>query len=80
MFRNNLWIWLSPPFRKYEFINPFKRPGQYPRISKRNAKKCNNCCLYALRLLFHDLLGRTFSAINDSDLDDLLHYLRIRKP
>ena len=45
MFRNNLQIRLSPLkspiLRKY--INPFKRPGMYPSISKCNAKKCN-CC------------------------------------
>ena len=45
MFRNNLLIRLSPlkspMLRKY--INPFKRPGMYPSISKCNAKKCN-CC------------------------------------
>ena len=72
MFRNNLQIRLSPLkspiLRKY--INPFKRPGMYPSISKCNAKKCN-CCnhLCCKTTITSSVNGRTFSVVNDSDLD-----------
>ena len=72
MFRNNLQIRLSPLkspiLRKY--INPFKRPGMYPSISKRNAKKCD-CCNYlcSKTTITSYVNGRTFSVVNDSDLD-----------
>ena len=72
MFRNNLQIRLSPLkspiLRKY--INPFKRPGMYPSISKCNAKKCN-CCnhLCSKTTITSSVNGRTFSVVNDSDLD-----------
>ena len=70
--RNNLQIRLSPLkspiLRKY--INPFKRPGMYPSISKCNAKKCN-CCnhLCSKTTITSSVNGRTFSVVNDSDLD-----------
>ena len=72
MFRNNLQIRLSPlkspVLRKY--INPFKRPGLYLSISKCNAKKCN-CCnhLCSMTTITSSVNGRTFSVVNDSDLD-----------
>ena len=72
MFRNNLQIRLSPLkspiLRKY--INPFKRPGMYPSISKCNAKKCN-CCnhLCSKTTITSSVNGRTFSVVNDSDSD-----------
>ena len=72
MFRNNLQIRLSPLkspiLRKY--INPFKRPEMYPSISKCNAKKCN-CCnhLCSKTTITSSVNGRTFSGVNDSDLD-----------
>ena len=72
MFRNNLQIRLSPLksliLRKY--INPFKRPGMYPSISKCNAKKCN-CYnhLCSKTTITSSVNGRTFSVVNDSDLD-----------
>ena len=58
----------SPILRKY--INPFKRPGTYPSISKCNAKKCN-CCnhLCSKTTITSSVNGRTFSVVNDSDLD-----------
>ena len=58
----------SPILRKY--INPFKRPGMYPSISKCNAKKCN-CCnhLCSKTTIISSVNGRTFSVVNDSDLD-----------
>ena len=69
MFRNNLQIRLSPLkspiLRKY--INPFKRPGMYPSISKCNAKKCNHLC--SKTTITSSVNGRTFSVVNDSDLD-----------
>ena len=61
--RNNLQIRLSPLkspiLRKY--INPFKRPGMYPSISKCNAKKCN-CCnhLCSKTTITSSVNGRTF--------------------
>ena len=70
MCRNNLQIRLSPLkspiLRKY--INPFKRPGMYPSISKYNAKKCN-CCnhLCSKTTITSSVNGRTFSVVNDSD-------------
>ena len=72
MFRNKLQIRLSPLkspiLRKY--IYPFKRPGMYPSISKCNAKKCN-CCnhLCSKTTITSSVNGRTFSVVNDSDLD-----------
>ena len=72
MFRNNLQIRLSPLkspiLRKY--INPFKRPGMHPSISKCNAKKYN-CCnhLCSKTTITSSVNGRTFSVVNDSDLD-----------
>ena len=72
MFRNNLQIRLSPLkspiLRKY--INPFKRPGMNPSISKCNAKKCN-CCnhLCSKTTITSSVNGRIFSVVNDSDLD-----------
>ena len=72
MFRNNLQIRLSPlksPILR-QYINPFKRPGMYPSISKCNAKKCN-CCnrLCSKTTITSSVNGRTFSVVNDSDLD-----------
>ena len=74
MFRNDLQIRLSPLkspiLRKY--INPFKRPGMYPSISKCNAKKCNCCnhlCSKTTITITSSVNGRTFSVVNDSDLD-----------
>ena len=72
MFRNNLQIRLSPLkspiLRKY--INLFKRPGMYPSISKCNAKRCN-CFnhLCSKTTINSSVNGRTFSVVNDSDLD-----------
>ena len=69
---NNLRIRLfpikSPVLRKY--LNPFKRPGTYPSISKCNTKSCN-CCqhLCTNTTLTSSMNGRTFSVINNSDLD-----------
>ena len=50
--------------------NPFKRHGMYPSISKCNAKKCN-CCnhLCSKTTITSSVNGRTFSVVNDSDLD-----------
>ena len=72
MFRNNLQIRLSrlksQSLRKY--INPFKRHGMYPSISKCNAKKCNCCiCLCSKTTITSSVNGRTFSVVSDSDLD-----------
>ena len=70
--RNNLRVRLSPikspVLRKY--LNPFKRPSMYPSISKCNAKSCN-CCqhLYTNTTITSSVNGRTFSVINNSDLD-----------
>ena len=70
--RNNLRVRLSaiksPVLRKY--LNPFKRPSMYPSISNCNAKSCN-CCqqLCTNTTITSSVNGRTFSAINNSDLD-----------
>ena len=58
----------SPVLRKY--LNPFKRPSMYPGISKCNAKSCN-CCqhLCTNTTITSSVNGRTFSVINNSDLD-----------
>ena len=70
--RNNLRVRLSPikspVLRKY--LNPFKRPSMYPSISKCNAKSCN-CCqhLCTNTTITSSVNGRTFSVINNSDLD-----------
>ena len=66
--RNNLRVRLSPVLRKS--LNPFKRPGMYPSISKCNAKSCN-CCqhLCTNTTITSSVNGRTFSVINNSDLD-----------
>ena len=70
--RNNLRVRLSPikspVLRKY--LNPFKRPSTYPSISKCNAKSCN-CCqhLCTNTTITSSVNGRTFSVINNSDLD-----------
>ena len=66
-----LWHSLSLPLislRKY--LNPFKRPSMYPSISKCNAKSCN-CCqhLCTNTTITSSVNGRTFSVINNSDLD-----------
>ena len=72
MFRNYLQIRLSPlksPILR-KCINPFKRPGMYPSISKCNAKKCNWCNhLCSKTIITSSVNGRTFSVVNDSDLD-----------
>ena len=69
--RNNLRVRLSQiktVLRKY--LNPFKRPSMYPSISKCNAKSCN-CCqhLCTNTNITSSVNGRTFSVINNSDLD-----------
>ena len=70
--RNNLKVRLppikSPVLRKY--LNSFKRPNMYPSITKCNAKSCN-CCqhLCTNTTITSSVNGRTFSAINNSDLD-----------
>lgn len=58
----------SPILRKYS--NPFKRPGMYPSVSKCNAKRCN-CCIHLCTksTITSSVNGRTFSIINDSELD-----------
>ena len=72
IFRNNPYVRLSPikspVLRKYQ--NPFKRPSMYPSISKCNAKSCN-CCkhLCTNTTITSSVNGRTFSVINNSDLD-----------
>ena len=72
MFYNNLQVMLSPlkspVLRKYS--NSFKRAGMYPSISKCNAKRCN-CCMYlcANSTVTSSVSGRTFSVVNNSDLD-----------
>ena len=69
---NNLRVRLSPikspVLRKY--LNPFKRPSMYPSISKCNAKSCN-CCqhLCTNTTITSSVNCRTFSVINNSDLD-----------
>ena len=69
---NNLRVRLSPikspVLRKY--LNPFKRPSMYPSISKCNAKSCN-CCqhLCTNTTITSSVNDRTFSVINNSDLD-----------
>ena len=70
--RNNLRVRLSPikspVLRKY--LNPFKRPSMYPSISKCNAKSCNLCQhLCTNTTITSSVNGRTFSVINNSDLD-----------
>ena len=70
--RNNLRVRLSPlkspALRKY--LNPFKIPSMYPRISQCNAMSCN-CCqhLCTNTTITSSVNGRTFSVINNSDLD-----------
>ena len=70
--RNNLRVRLSPikspGLRKY--LNPFKRPSMYPSISKCNAKSCI-CCqhLCTNTTITSSVNGRTFSVINNYDLD-----------
>ena len=70
--RNNLRVRLSPikspVLRKY--LNPFKRASMYPSISKCNAKSCK-CCqhLCTNTTITSSVNGRTFSVINNSDLD-----------
>ena len=70
--RNKLRVRLSsiksPVLRKFQ--NPFKRPSIYPSISKCNAKSCNcyeHSCIKTT--LTSSVNGRTFSVINNSDLD-----------
>ena len=69
--RNNLRVRLSPikspVLRKY--LNPFK-PSMYPSISKCNANSCN-CCqhLCTNTTITSSVNGRTFSVINNSNLD-----------
>ena len=42
----------------------------YPSISKYNAKKCNCCNHLCSKTTFSSsVIGRTFSMVNDSDLD-----------
>ena len=70
--RNNLRVRLSPikspVLRKY--LNPFKKPSMYPSISKCNAKSCNFCQhLCTDTTITSSVNGRTFSIINNSDLD-----------
>ena len=58
----------SPVVRKY--LNPFKRPYMYPSISNWIAKSCN--CYQHLctnTTITSSVNGRTFSVINNSDLD-----------
>ena len=75
---NNLRVRLSPikspVLRKY--LNPFKRPSMYPNISKCtsiskcNAKSCNCCQHLCIKTtITSSVNGRTFSVINNSDLD-----------
>ena len=69
---NNLRVRLSPikspVLRKY--LNPFKRPSMYPSISKCKAKGCNFCQhLCTNTTIKSSVNGRTFSVINNSDLD-----------
>ena len=70
IFHNNLRVMLSPlkstVLRKYS--NPFKRPGMYPSISKCNAKRC---CMHICTnsTVTSSVNGRTFSVVNNSDLD-----------
>ena len=70
--RNNLRVRLSPikspVLRKY--LNPFKRPSMYPSISKYTANSCN-CCIHLCtnNTITSSVNGRTFSVINNSDLD-----------
>ena len=72
IFTNNLRVRLSPLksplLRKYS--SPFKRHGMYPSISKCNAKRCN-CCkhLCTNSTVTSSVNGRTFSVVNNSDLD-----------
>ena len=63
--RNNLRVRLSPI--KSPVIT---RPSMYPSISKCNAKSCN-CCqhLCTNTTITSSVNGRTFSVINNSDLD-----------
>ena len=70
--RNNSFIRLSPtrsPIRQ-KYSNPFKRPGMYPNVSKCNANRCN-CCVYLCNTstITSSVNGRTFSVINNSELD-----------
>ena len=70
--RYNLRVRLSPI--KSPVLNknpkPFKRPSMYPSISKCNVKSCN-CCehLCSKTTIISSVNGRTFSFINNSDLD-----------
>ena len=72
IFCNNLRVRLtpikSPVLHKY--LNPVKRPSMYPSISKCNAKSCI-CCqhLCTKTTITSSVNGRTFSAINNADLD-----------
>ena len=69
---NNLRVRLSPIKSPvlHKYLNPFKRPSMYPSISKCNAKSCN-CCqhLCTNTSITSSVNGRTFSVINNSDLD-----------
>ena len=64
--RNNLRVRLS----LIKYLNPFKRPSMYPSISKCNVKSWN-CCqhLCTNTTITLSVNGRTFSVINNSDLD-----------
>ena len=69
----------SPILCKY--INPFKRCGIYPSISKCNAKRfrcCNHWCTTST--VTSSVNGRQFSVINNTDLDwkssDLIYLLK----
>ena len=70
--RNYLRVRLSPIKSPVlcKYLNPFKRPIMYPSISKCNAKSCN-CCqhLCTNTTITSSVNGRTFSVINNSDLD-----------
>ena len=69
---NNLRVKLSPIKSPvlHKYLNPFKRPIMYPIISKCNAKSCNYCQhLCTNTTITSSVNGRTFSVINNSDLD-----------
>ena len=72
VFRNNLRFRLSPlkSHVLHKYINPFKRRGMHPSISKRNAKRCR-CCkhLCITSTVTSSVNGRQFSVINNTDLD-----------
>ena len=70
--RNNLRVRLSPIKSPvlHKYLNPFKRHSMYPGISKCNAKSCNNCQHVCTNTtITSSVNGRTFSVINNSDLD-----------